>query len=48
MDQKEIEWTGMRIGLIWLRINHRWDRVNMVMNLRTMQTGRELPDKLSE
>lgn len=46
VDQKEIEW-GMRSGFIWLRIKHRRDRVNTVMNFRTVQTGRELPDKLS-
>jgi hypothetical protein len=48
MDQKEIEWREMRTGFIRLRVNHRWDRINTVMKLRTVQTGRELPDKLSD
>jgi hypothetical protein len=47
MNQKEIEWRATRMGFIWLRINHLWDGVNMVMKRRTEQTGRELPDKLS-
>jgi hypothetical protein len=46
MDQKEIEWKRMRIGFLWLRMNHRWDRVNT--KLQTVQTGRKLPKKLSD